>query len=63
MRLTFYISAYVDGNLSIETKHMHYTFRDDINIDDFTPDQLYKNMSDITDICKREGITAVFVLK
>ena len=60
--LHFYISEYVDGNLEIENKHMHYMFRDDLNFDDFEPTQLIEYMKKIADTCKKEGITAYFTI-
>lgn len=63
MKLTFYIGEYVDGNLSIQTNHMHYAFRDDLNFDDFAPEKLYMLMAMIKATCKREGIEPRFVLK
>jgi hypothetical protein len=63
MKLQFFISEYVDGNLEIETKHMHYTFRDDMNYDDFTPDTLYEKMRMIREVCKKENITPYFEMR
>ena len=60
MKLRFFISEYVDGNLEIETKHMHYAFRDDLNFDDFKPERLNKIMKKITNTCKSEGLVACF---
>lgn len=61
--LRFYITEYIDGNLDIETKHIHYMFRDDLNYDDFEPGKLYEIIKKITDICKKEGLTAYFLRK
>lgn len=61
MNLRFFITEYEDGNLEIETKHMHYAFRDDLNYDDFEPEKLNEITKKITDICKVEGITAHFI--
>ena len=63
MRLRFYITEYEDGNLEIETKHIHYAFRDDLNYDDFEPGRLAEIMHKISDICKAEDIEAVFIWK
>lgn len=63
MNLRFFITEYEDGNLEIETKHMHYAFRDDLNYDDFKPEKLNEITKKITDICKAEGITAYFIRK
>lgn len=60
MKLNFYITEYVDGKLKIETKHMHYAFRDDLNYDDIGQGELYKTMLKIRDICKAENVEPVF---
>lgn len=60
-KLRFFISEYTDGNLEIETKHIHYAFRDDLNFDDFKPEKLNEIMKKITETCKDEGLTAYFV--
>lgn len=59
--LTFYITEYTDGNLEIQTKHIHYAFRDDINFDDFPPEELIGKMRVVSSICEKEGILASFV--
>ena len=61
MKLLFFITEYEDDNLKIETKHIHYAFRDDLNYDDFEPEKLNEITKKITDICKAEGITAHFI--
>ena len=61
-KLRFFISEYIDGNLQIETKHIHYAFRDDINIDDFTPLELMANIKKIENILKKENIKPYFQL-
>lgn len=58
--LHFYITEYEDGNLKIETKHIHYMFRNDLNFDDFEPNRLDEIINIITDVCRKEGITAYF---
>lgn len=62
MKLKFYISEYVDGRLEVETKHIHYAFRDDLNYDNFAPELLPGIMHKITWICRKENIEAVFVM-
>lgn len=62
MKLNFYVSEYVDGNLKIEPKHMHYAFRDDLNYDDIEQGKLYLIMAMIKAICKKEGIEPIFKL-
>lgn len=59
-RLRFFISEYEDGTLKVETKHMHYAFRDDLNYDDVDPKDLFKIISEITSICAEEDLSAVF---
>jgi len=61
MKLRFYITEYVDGNLQIECNHMHYAFRDDLNYDDFPPERLIGHMRVIDDICRKEGNEAYFI--
>ncbi len=61
MELKFYITEYVDGNLEVETKHLHYAFRDDMNYDDFAPNMLQDILSKIAKVCRAEGIKPVFV--
>lgn len=60
MKLRFFISEYNDGNLNIECKHMHYTFRDDLNFDDIAPTELIKTMRTITERLQKENIIATF---
>jgi hypothetical protein len=60
-KIRFFITEYTDGNLKIEPKHMHYTFRDDLNADDFAPAELFQKMREISAICKRENIIPVFI--
>ena len=62
MELRFFISEYSDGNLCIECKHMHYAFRDDLNFDDFKPDELFGKMRLIEAKCREMEIDAKFVL-
>lgn len=59
-KLRFFISRYVDGNYEIETKHIHYAFRDDLNFDDITPDKLGTVMELIKDTLKYENIEPYF---
>lgn len=61
-KLRFFISRYVDGNYEIETKHIHYAFRDDLNFDDITPDKLGKIMESIMNTLKAENIEPYFVM-
>lgn len=62
MKLRFYITQYVDGNYCVEAKHMHYAFRDDLNFDDFKPEELPGIMRLITSKCQKENIEAHFVM-
>lgn len=61
MIVKFWISEYEDGNLEIETKHIHYAFRDDLNYDDFEPGRLYEIINKITDICRKMDIEPHFI--
>lgn len=61
MKLRFIISRYQDGNLEVETKHMHYAFRDDLNFDDIKPEELTKVLYKITETCKKEKIEPYFI--
>ena len=63
MKLRFIISRYQDGNLEVETKHMHYTFRDDLNFDDITPEELPGILKRIEETCKRENIEPYFITR
>jgi hypothetical protein len=60
MKLGFYISEYEDGNMTVETHHMHYTFREDINFDDFPPEELKDKIKKIKNICESEHIIPYF---
>lgn len=60
MKLRFFITEYQDGTLEIETKHMHYAFRDDLNFDCFPPEELAENMRKIVDQCQKENIFPYF---
>ena len=63
MKLTFYISEYIDGTFEIETKHMHYTFRDDLNFDNVKAGDIIKIMKQITETLKAENIKPQFICK
>lgn len=60
-KLRFFITEYEDGHLEIETKHMHYTFRDDLNYDYFEPEKLSEIIKKISNTCKAEGLMAYFI--
>ena len=60
-KLRFFITEYKDGNLKAETKHIHYAFMEDLNFDDFPPEQLSEVIKKISDTCEKEGLTAYFV--
>jgi hypothetical protein len=60
-KLRFFITEYEDGNLEIETKHIHYTFRDDLNFDYFEPGRLYEIINKITETLRKENIIPYFI--
>lgn len=60
-KLRFYISQYIDGNLEIECKHMHYAFDDRFNFDDFPKEELFQIMTEIQEHCEAEGMEANFI--
>lgn len=62
-KLRFFISEYEDGRLEVETNHIHYAFRDDLNYDYFEPAKLPEVMRKIDSVCRSEGIEAAFILK
>lgn len=62
MNIKFFISQYFDGNLKIECKHMHYTFRDGFGFDDFPKEDLLYRMAEIQEHCEKENITPIFVV-
>ena len=61
-KLKFIISRYVDGTYEIETKHMHYAFRDDLNYDNVNSADIPQLMYKITSICIKENLQAYFVI-
>ena len=61
-KLRFIISRYIDGTYKIETKHMHYAFRDDLNYDDVFVADVPQLMYKITSILVKEDLQAVFVI-
>lgn len=63
MKVRFYISQYLDGNLEVECKHMHYAFRDGFNFDDFPKEELFDRMAEIQEHCEAEDITPIFVIQ
>lgn len=62
MELKFYISQYMDGNLCIENKHMHYHFKDGFGFDDFSKEDLLYRMAEIQEHCESENITPIFIV-
>lgn len=62
MNIRFYISQYLDGNLEIECKHMHYAFDDMFNYNDFPREELLDRMAEIQEHCKSENITPLFIV-
>ena len=60
MKLRFFITQYVDGTYEIETKHMHYAFRDDLNYDNIQAADLPQLLFKITETCNKEYIQAYF---
>lgn len=62
MNIRFYISQYLDGNLEIECKHMHYAFDDRFNYDDFPREELLDRMAEIQEHCALENITPLFIV-
>lgn len=62
MNIRFYISQYLDGNLEIECKHMHYAFDDRFNYDDFPREELPDRMAEIQEHCASENITPLFIV-
>lgn len=60
--LRFFISQYLDGNIEIECKHMHYAYDDRFNFDDFPKEELIEKMAEIQEHCEAEGMTAKFVI-
>lgn len=61
-KLRFFVSEYEDGSYEIETKHVHYAFRDDINIDNIEKWDLGETMYKIAKILEKENIQAYFVM-
>lgn len=61
--LRFFISQYLDGNLEIECKHVHYAFDDRFNFDDFPKEDLFGVMCEIQEHCEAEGLDAKFVFQ
>lgn len=59
-KLNIYITEYVDGTLCLEPKHMHYTFREDLNYDNVEADELLGVMKEITEKLRKESLQAVF---
>lgn len=62
MNIRFYITQYLDGNLEIECKHMHYAFDDRFNYDDFPREELLDRMVEIQEHCASENITPLFIV-
>lgn len=60
-KLRFFISRYVDGTFEIETKHMHYAFRDDLNFDNVESENVGPLMYQIAEALKAENIEPYFV--
>ncbi len=60
--LRFFISQYLDKNLKIECKHMHYAFDNRFNFDDFSKEELFEIMAIIQKRCESEGLTAKFII-
>lgn len=61
-KLRFFVSEYEDGSYEIKTKHVHYAFRDDINIDNIEKWDLGETMYKIAKILEKENIQAYFVM-
>lgn len=62
MKLRFIISRYEDGTFEIETKHVHYAFRDDLNFDNIKVENVPSIMYQITETLKKENIEAYFII-
>lgn len=62
MTIRFYISQYLDGNLEIECKHIHYAFDDRFNYDNFPREELLDRMAEIQEHCISEDITPLFTV-
>jgi len=62
LKLTFYISEYEDGNVSIEPHHMHYCFRDELCFDDVPADGIYRIMQYLRTTLEDEDLIPVFQL-
>ena len=61
MDLRFFISEFVNGDLEIECKHVHYMFRDGYSTGSFPREELFEHMKDIEERCKKDGVEARFV--
>lgn len=61
-KLRFYISQYIDGNLEIECKHLHYAYDEKFNFDNFPKEELFERMAEIQEHCEAEGLSAEFVI-
>ena len=58
--LRFFISQYINGDLEIECKHMHYAFDDRFNFDHFPKEDLIDRMAEIQEHCEAEGFVPKF---
>jgi hypothetical protein len=56
----FYISQYVDGDLEIECKHIHYAFDERFNFEKFPRQDLINYMAEIQEHCITENIKPIF---
>ncbi len=61
-KLRFFITEYADGGYEIETKHMHYAFRSDINVENIERSALGDVMNMITKILDKENFQPYFVM-
>lgn len=60
MEIKFYISQYIDGDLEIECKHIHYAFDERFNFEKFPRKNLINYMAEIQEHCKTENIEPIF---
>ncbi len=60
--IPFKITKYTNGKYRIESIVIHYMFRDDVNFDNISYEELINKMEEISGILSKETMIAVFYM-